>query len=72
MNPAIAIRIREMQKIIIACLSFFELAEKEFFRLTLTELLSSCHRAWMNLIMKLNRIRPLAHAKMHEENSKIP
>ena len=70
--PAIAIKIEAIIKSIIACFSLSKLALNEFTKILQAEPLLSPHMDFNNLYMKLNKTIPLAHAKIHDENSKIP
>ena len=72
MKPAIAIRIEAIISKIIACFNLSELSAKDMDSISLTESVSVLNKVLRNLYKKLNRTKPDAQAKMHDENSKMP
>ena len=72
MKAEIAIKIEAMASNIIACFNLSELSPNDMDSMSFIEPPSCLFNALINLTKKLNRTKPDAHAKMHEENSKMP
>lgn len=70
--PAITIKIEAMNNKSTACFNLSKFSTYDAYNLFENEILSSFITVLMNLYMKLNKTKPDAHAKVHEDNSKIP